>query len=821
MRFEKNDPAKWEIIDQELEDQYWPLHKYTGRALLLNNHELISAHRKHIKVHNIENSKIETYSVPASENASMGEVTWSLFLDKNDRLWIGTDQGVFYKNKDEDFLRKLYTQQDSHSPKVVFNMVEKDDNNLWLTCKSGLFLLNVNSQKIKERYWQNGKGKYQFPTDHILCFYKDQDGVRWVGTRIGLVRWDSQTGEKSIFGREDGFPDNTIYAILEDDYDNLWMSSDFGIIQFDKKTFQVHTYLPKHGTSYHEFNRISHFQEKDGTIYFGSLNGITSLHPKDFYEKSNDESPKLLVTNFHLFDGKENKLIDKTGAFNANKNIVLKPDDRFFRLEFALLGFSEKEQIQYAWKLISDNHAELEEWNFQKENILQFGRIPYGGHTLLIKAQDSDGQWSPHELAISVQPLKPFYFQTWFLLTVFFAFIMAIYFGYKNRTDKLQKQKLILQEEVAKATSRIEKQAEELREMDQLKSRLYTNITHEFRTPLTVISGMAGLIEKPQQPKELIKRNTRNLLRLVNQMLDLAKLESGHMNLQMMQADVVPFVQYLTESFQSYAESKSITLVAYMEVEELVMDFDEEKLHSVVSNILSNVIKFTPENGKIVLHLNKDERQLVLKIKDTGLGILPEKDGFEVCQTLKNDERTSHIPIVLLTAKADVQSKLEGLGVGADAYLSKPFLKEELLIRLSKLVELRRRLQEHFRGSRGLAGIDNFRVPKQELSLDERFLQKAHEHIMAHLGDAGFGNAQLASRMHLSESQLFRKLKALTGKSTAIFIRAIRLQQGREMLHNSELTVSEIAYEVGFSDPAYFSRTFSKEFGKSPNAMRK
>jgi DNA-binding response OmpR family regulator len=201
--------------------------------------------------------------------------------------------------------------------------------------------------------------------------------------------------------------------------------------------------------------------------------------------------------------------------------------------------------------------------------------------------------------------------------------------------------------------------------------------------------------------------------------------------------------------------------------------------------------------------------------------MMPEKDGFEVCQTLKNDEHTSHIPIIMLTAKIDVASKLEGLGVGADAYLAKPFLKEELFIRLEKMVELRRKLQERYAGKSDFLNSDKQESPASEPSLDELFLQKIRDLVEANLNNAEFGNAQLASQMFMSESQLFRKLKALTGNSIAIHIRSIRLQKGKELLLNTNLTITAIAYETGFSDLAYFSRTFSQEFGITPSDVRK
>jgi YesN/AraC family two-component response regulator len=213
--------------------------------------------------------------------------------------------------------------------------------------------------------------------------------------------------------------------------------------------------------------------------------------------------------------------------------------------------------------------------------------------------------------------------------------------------------------------------------------------------------------------------------------------------------------------------------------------------------------------------------------------MMPEKDGFEVCDTLKNDERTSHIPIILLTAKADIESRIAGLKRGADAYLAKPFHQEELLVTVGNLLELRRKLQARYGkleiGKRpalpedreiDVVPGDSSLMPHSS-SLEEVFLQKLNAQIAERLADVQFDGPQLARAMGLSEVQLYRKIKALTDKSTAIYIRSVRLSKGRELLLNTNKNVSEVAYEVGFDNPSYFSRTFSQEFGIAPSDLRK
>lgn len=532
---------------------------------------------------------------------------------------------------------------------------------------------------------------------------------------------------------------------------------------------------------------------------------------------------------------------------------------------------------------------------------------------------------------------------------------------------------------ISRRTANLERKR--LKEINQLKNALFTNITHEFRTPLTVIKGMTDTIKSNLVSKkynnldtslEMIERNSDGLLQLVNEMLDLAKIESGNMDLQLVQADIIPFIKYVCESFESYAEENQIDLTIYSEVESLIMDFDTNKLTSVLSNLLSNAVKFTPESGKIIVHINKltknDNPSLFIKVKDNGIGIakdelpnifsrfyqtdastvresegtgiglaltkeiielmdgtievnsslnsgsefkviipitnkaqktekveigklpqasrfqttipqsdntiledsdrslvliiednldvahylrsclkdkfdtihasngiqgieiaidqipdiiisdvmMPGKDGFEVCEILKFDKRTDHIPIIILTAKASFEDKLKGLSHGADAYLAKPFVKEELFIRLDKLISNRKKLISKIQAE-GSSIILKKRTKNPKL----QFLKKIIKLIHKDIGNSNFGSEDLAKSLLVSESQVYRKIKAITGKSTAVYIRSIRLQHAKELLINSDKTVSEVAFDVGFNDPSWFSRAFKKEFGYSPTSAPK
>lgn len=531
--------------------------------------------------------------------------------------------------------------------------------------------------------------------------------------------------------------------------------------------------------------------------------------------------------------------------------------------------------------------------------------------------------------------------------TVIEVIIFSLGLAYRRQ----QQERAQREAELLEAQQRTE--AKRLKELDTFKARFYTNITHEFRTPLTVIMGMNDQIKGHDKEKKLIGRNSENLLELVNQLLALSKLEAGALPLNQTQGDIVAYLQYLTESFYSTATQRNIRLVFDADEPSLKMDYDEEKIKQIVHNLLSNALKFTPEYGRIIFRatrVNLDEKPLLkLSVKDTGIGIpqqhieqiferfyqaelpddyhapqgtgvglaltrelvelmqgsievkseaskgtefilhlpikteatptpqtspdpsqptpsqllliednpdivtyiqallqnthdvhiardgaagiekaleiipdiiisdvmMPKKTGYEVCETLKQDERTSHIPIILLTAKTSQSDKLTGLQHGADAYLTKPFNKEELMVRLEKLVALRKQLQSRYTNSAAGHPADASAIPSPE----DTFLEKLHTHIQAHLSDAQFGVPQLAKASHLSQMQLYRKLKALTGRTPSQFIRAYRLRQSLDLLRAGQLNVSEVAYEVGFTDPSYFSRVFQKEFKRNPSSL--
>lgn len=887
-------------------------------------------------------------------------------------------------------------QIDHPSPSLQ-SVVKDDKNNYWVGSRAGgLFRLNFKDKTI--RNYNNELDKFKKGNhEWINRLFIDRKNKLWIAKGSSIVM-DLDT--EKIYGldlKEDIPTFHDVSAFLEDKKGRIWMAgyqNGIGYTNFDHLKEGIKHKVDGYFTGIYPYNdsliwtinrnlgiintstnlykeiklsskrkrlRVSGpiIPGKNDTFIIGCNNGILIYNHKK--QQLNSEIPVPYISEVES----NGKVLYKGNSLSKNE-FSFKSNTKHLVFKISSLGYHMSDEVAYKYKI-------EEQWqDVGDEDKINLTNLTYGSYHLRIKACNNIGKCNeiPKEYQITI--LTPWWAKWWaYLLYLGLAILFADRF-YRFQLSK----RLAISE------------SERLKEVNQLKNSLYTNITHEFRTPLTVILGMAdslrSKIEKKYQKEaehslEMIRRNGKNLLKLVNEMLDLSKLESGNMKLQLVQSDVIVFVKYLCESYQSLAFQKQISMTVYSEVDQMIMDFDPNKLSVVISNLLSNAIKFTDRGGKIIIHLNHIKKCktnpsaangcLFIKVKDDGAGIsenelnhifdrfyqvkntntdknkgtgiglaltqelvklmkgdisvksepgkgseftveipvtneaviakntqekvytglitsedmtefeaeshmgkselplvliiednkdvahylkgclkgkyhtinaldgetgiemafekipdviisdvmMPKKDGYEVCKTLKSDERTDHIPIIILTAKASIKDKLEGLSCGADAYLTKPFVKAELLTRLDQLILLRKRMMNHM-SENGLYKILKIRAGNPETKFLQKIIKIIHEEISNH----SFGSSvQLAHKMHLSESQIYRKLKAITGKSTSVFIRSVRLQKAKEMLLTTDKSISEIAYEVGFNDPSWFSRAFKEEFGFSPSAMSK
>ena len=505
-------------------------------------------------------------------------------------------------------------------PGIINQFFTSRDSLLWVASLSGLW-------KIDYR-----KGSYRL-MDHppelanhqIMCIHEDKRNRLWLGTfSKGIQIYDPAKVTLKSIDVGSGLSNNTVVGILEDKEGFKWASTYSGLNLISPEDKVLGRMSEEVGISNREFNRFSYLKTADGHLIFGTVDGINVLDPVKLKARLLDpDPPKIFINQLSYYDPATDKEKEfKYGVARPNA-IVLPPAHRYLKIRYALSSYLLREENRYAYKIEGLN----EDWVDVGSNIdLTLNNLPIGKYQILIKGINYKGAEVLQPAAITLRVKAFFYEQVWFyLFCALFIIGIALFWIRRLRMEKIR-----LEEEVRKRTAKIASQTEELKELDKMKSRFFTNISHEFRTPLTIINGMAEQIhEDPDQWAEngsvMIQRNGENLLDLVNQILDLRKLEAGKLQLQPIQGDVISYLSYICESFTSLASRKNLELRFHADQKELIMDYDPEKLLRVISNLLVNAIKFTEEGGNIDVFINESSASLAIKITDTGIGIPPEK----------------------------------------------------------------------------------------------------------------------------------------------------------------------------------------------------
>jgi signal transduction histidine kinase/ligand-binding sensor domain-containing protein/DNA-binding response OmpR family regulator len=920
---------------------------------------------------------------PNNLNSLSNDFVHSLYQSSDGNIWIGTGAGGLnkYDPKTRSFTKYFFDSNNSKSisSDEVSTVCEDSQGFIWAgTTTKGLNRLNPSTKEF-ERFFHDVNESNSISSNRIICLFIDKKSNLWIGTfGGGLNRWQPETNSFEHFTNKDGLPSNIINSIVEDQFGNLWISTDKGISLFrvDEKTFK--NYDVYDGLQGNEFIQSSGFSSAtDGKIYFGGVNGLNIFDPQKLYEKS--EPANLALTDFKIFNksvipGEDSPLI--TNILYA-KEIRLSHDQNFFTVEFASLDFNNPDKTKYAYKLEGFNTEWIPSGN---QRFATFTNLDPGEYIFRVKATNSDGTWNEEGKSIKVIVLPPWW-QTWWAYILYTIFIVSILYSFRQYEMKRVKLRNELQLK--------DFESKKLQEVDQLKSHFFANISHEFRTPLTLILGLLQKFEGKTSDKSdledygVMKRNAVRLLQLINQLLELSKIESGKAKLSASENDIVGFVKRIFASFASYAEQKNIKLLFNNKklneesAERINLYFDKDKMEKIISNLISNAVKYTPDGNEIEVktttqndfafinvintgvtisqadinhlfdryykvhsaesglfegtglglalvkelvelhkgkisvtseydvtefivsfplgkaHLNADEivesakeekqvlefselekleitdqntltsKDLELKsekdiilvvedhndlrkyIKDSlsenfnviespngkdGLEnaldkipdliisdvMMPEMDGYTFCKKIKSNEKTNHIPVILLTAKASTEDKLEGLELGADDYLIKPFNPEELKLRVRNLIKTREELRKKFTSEMVLKPAEVI-VPSSQV----QFMERIKSIIEANIENEAFGVDQLSDKAGLSRSQLHRKLKAITSQSTTEFIRNFRLQRAAQLILKDAGSMSEIAYKVGFNSQAYFNKSFQEFYGCSPSEYKR
>ena len=678
------------------------------------------------KNHTLHHIDKETGENLASFSGTKGHI-WSILEDKNGRIWLGQNKyGLHYIEPDKMQKLAKYTQingfEEVENIKVIHFIENQRDNNwLLLGAQSGWYHLHI-KDGIQRRYWSGSEPAFNIPAVDIHFTYQDDDNNYWLGTASsGLVKVRLQPNFEveavEQFTIEDGLTSNTIYAVFEDENGYLWMSSNNGIMRFDKKTHEVQAFLEEDGLPHYEFNRISHFQRADGTIFFGTLNGIVSFHPKELKSNVAFDVPVKIVKCEKYSDEAQKIINITTDVFQKNK-ITIHPSDRLVTLYVSLQDYSLSSKTKYAYRVKGLEEA----FNLIDKNEITLSGLPYGRFILEIKAKNYDGHFSTDMISIPVVILRPFYLTWWFVLLFLLGAVLAGYQILQARTRFLQSKKLELEEVVKARTQQlqlqatqlqeqatqlqidkntIENQAKELRSLDKMKSQFFANISHELRTPLTLILSPIRSVLKRRElnnrdftSAQMVEQNAQKLLKRINEILDLTKLEAQAMELKPLPTPFYEFNKRLVATFESLAVQKDQKLTfKYQLDKDLNLMLDQDKYEHIFNNYLSNAIKFTPKSGIIHIELSEQklknandtiENYIQLSINDNGIGIhsddLPKVfNRFYQTKNNKNGTGGSGIGLALskeiaflMKGKTYVKSTV---GKGSTFYFEMPYVE--------------------------------------------------------------------------------------------------------------------------------------------------
>lgn len=909
---------------------------------------------------------------PSNPDAlSYGYVS-SITEDDQGRLWVGTSsKGLnLFDPQQEKFrvISDLPTSGLRISSSYIRFAYTDSKKNLWVGTPRGLNLLKYKSGQFKFFFKSNHKDSLK--SSQINCVKEDLQGNLWVGSlRGGLSLYHPKTNTFTTYTKADGLASENIIDILADNEGMLWLSTDRGLTKFDVKRKSFKNYNITDGLPANEFNFNSAYKDKQGKLYFGSYNGLVAFTPGDIKENAN--VPKIVFSALKLFNkpisiGGPDKLLNEDISFT--KSITFSSGQNIFTIDFLALNYIQPQRNKYAYKL--DGFEK--DWNYVSIPSATYTNLPSGKYTFLVKGSNNDGLWNEIPTKLEIRILPPIW-RTWWAYLLYVLAGSTLFYFILRFTRRQQR----LESELYYEHLNNERQ----QELYQMKLDFFTRISHEIRTPLTLIfAPLEKLVRLTKENKMVnqqllgIKRNSDRLLRLISELLDFRKIESGNASLQVAEYELVSFCRTVYEAYSSLAEIKNIEYTFSSSDPEIPLYFDLSQMEKVCYNILSNAFKYTPDGGKVNFSVYAGAGQVKIVIADTGIGIpanlqekifnnfyqvkseaataegwgiglalvkniidlhkgeisvsstpafdgeqggtaltvalltgkahftpeqmiatnsvipafsgveaavapaeveltaghtvadkkytvlvvedndelrgfivqslygtyhtlegvnglegweqaiahvpdiiisdvtMPGLNGLELCARLKTEERTNHIPVIMLTAMASQVQQLDGLEAGADIYITKPFSIQVLELSIRNLLQGREGLKQKY--------IRQIMLTPRKLeteSPDEKFLNKLMSLIEEKMEDPDFNVGSLVEDIGMSQTVLYKKIKALTELSITDFIKSQRLKRAAQLLSENKMNIAEVAYSVGFNDRKYFSKEFRKQFGVAPS----
>lgn len=586
---------------------------------------------------NRQNNKFTQYKHNLRDKTSISfDDVRDIIEDKEQNLWIATWGGGlnYFDTKTETF--SSYRESGNNNKTInndnLIDMVV-DGDKIWIATFGGGLNVFDTKKRIFHYYKYKDSDPNTISNNNIFSLCKDSKGYLWIGTAGGGInRMNLKTRQIERFEKNDNIKYQTITGIIEDDNNTIWFSTKQGILNYNYTTNTFNN-LPKIASEFH-INSI--FKDEKGWIYFGGIDGVVKINPKTIGE--NTKQPKVKLTNFKIFN--KEVAIEKNGILTKNiaftNEITLNHNQDVLTFEFSALQFPFSTSCEYAIKMENFD----KEWRFiGKDRTATFTNLSPGEYIFKVKSKEIGSQWGKEYVAVKIQILRPFWLQWWAFL-LYAGVLIFLFHLFRKYTIAWERLKTNL--EFEKLTH------EKDTELYNLKQQFFTNISHEIRTPVTLIlSSINRLFDngemvdsKQIKSAHTIRKNSNLLLQLVNELLDIKKFESNEIHLKITEGDFVSYCKEIYLSFSEIASDRDIEYTFNSQKQKIDLWFDKNQLEKVLNNLLTNAFKFTNNGGTINVEIETDEESVYLIVKDTGIGMSEKymSEIFNRFYQIKNSE---------------------------------------------------------------------------------------------------------------------------------------------------------------------------------------
>ena len=928
--------SRFEDIQQRI--QYHDI-----QALMLDKDELwVSMYGKGVSILNIRTNQLVQMHGHNIVNA--------IFKTSKGVIMLATPEGVNYIDPQDGTMKK-HAYLDGVPVKAI---TEDYNGSVWFAAHMH-GLIRLSADGTWDAFTHNPNDSLSLPGNNVNCVYQDARYRLWVGTEgEGLALFNTRNNcFEYILNEKSGLPSNIINSIMEDTDGNIWVSTGGGLVKVDPGTKKIHTFRYIEDLVKLRYNLNCGWRASDNRLYFGGTNGFIAFNPKEI--TGNAYKPAVMITGFQLFGrevvpGVESSPL--TTSIGDTREIVLEHHQSTFSFDFVSLSYLSPDQNSYSYQLKGFDTEWHQADNTNNKAI--YMNIPPGNYEFIVRGANNDGVWSDNPATIRIEIKRPFLLSVYMIVlyvVVGLSLFVLIITRY-NRRLKVKNQEQIYKYKAAKE-----------KEIYETKISFFTNIAHEIRTPLSlIVAPLENIIHSGDgtvQTKgnlEIIERNANRLLELVNQLLDFRKIEEDMFRLTFRRQNITSLVKNISKRYRQLAESNCIDLQLLLPGEDIYCVADTEAIKKMVSNLISNALKYAKSRITVKLEIAGDN--LLIMVEDDGIGIkkafvdkifepffqienedaavrtgsglglalsqslamkhggsiavsseylkgsvftislpmtltgvqvqeevneervmeevntpqtiqstdklkvvlaednkelrvfisnslsehltileaangaealelvekeavdiiisdiiMPEMDGLELCDKLKSNPAYSHIPLILLSAKTDTSTKVEGLNKGADVYMEKPFSMEQLKAQINSIIDNRNRMRDNFIQS----PLQYFKQQQPaEKNENTAFVEKLNDIILENLADEGFSIDNLSEKFLMSRSNFHKKIKSIIGMTPNDYIKLIRLNQSAQLLATGKYKINEVCYLVGFNTPSYFSKCFFEQFGKLP-----